>query len=111
MALHVGLRAPRALAGILVLSGYLVVPQHLEEERAAANQQTPLLFCHGRYDQVVRYPGGKASYERVKQAGYPAEWAEFDMEHSLCIEEVGVIKDWLLARLPKQRASPPRAPA
>jgi phospholipase/carboxylesterase len=102
MALHVGLRAPQALAGVLVLSGYLVVPQHLEEERAPANQHTPILFCHGRYDPVVPYTGGKASYQRVKQAGYPAEWAEFDMEHSLCIEEVGVIKDWLAARFPKR---------
>ena len=97
-----GLRAPERLAGILVLSGYLVVPQHLDDERAPANQHTPMLFCHGRYDPVVPYVGGKASYQRVKQAGYPVEWAEFDMEHSLCIEEVGVIKDWLGARFPKR---------
>lgn len=109
MALHVGLRAPQTLAGILVLSGYLVVPQHLDAERAPANQQTPLLFCHGRYDPVVPYAGGKASYQRVKQAGYPAQWLEFDMEHSLSLEEVRAVKEWLGARFPA--ASPPRAPA
>lgn len=98
MALHVGLRAEQALAGVVVLSGYLLLPDQLDRERSAAGQHTPLLFCHGRYDPVVPYALGRASYERVESAGYTAEWAEYAMEHSLCMDEVVKIRTWLEER-------------
>src|SRR5690606_400003 len=43
MALHVGTRFPHKLAGIGVLSGYLLLPDSLLKERHSANQNTPLL--------------------------------------------------------------------
>jgi phospholipase/carboxylesterase len=100
VALHVGLRAERQLAGVLVLSGYLLLPDQLEAERQPGGRQTPFLFCHGRYDPVVPLRLGQASFARVTRAGYTAEWAEFDMQHSLCMEEVRVIRSWLELRFP-----------
>jgi phospholipase/carboxylesterase len=100
VALHVGLRAERKLAGVLVLSGYLLVPDQLEEERQPGGRQTPFLFCHGRYDPVVPLRLGQASFARVTRAGYNAEWSEFDMQHSLCMEEVRRIRSWLEQRFP-----------
>jgi phospholipase/carboxylesterase len=97
MALHVGLRSPR-LAGVLCLSGYLVLPDRLLAERHADSAETPFLFCHGRQDSMVPLAGGKKSYERVLAAGCPAEWREYDMDHSLCLEEVWAIREWLAAR-------------
>lgn len=103
MALHVGLRAERPLAGVMVLSGYLLIPDRLEEERQPGGRQTPFLFCHGRYDPVVPLRLGQASFARVTRAGYSAEWAEYDMQHSLCLEEVRRIRSWLEQRFPPQR--------
>jgi phospholipase/carboxylesterase len=100
VALHVGLRAERQLAGVLVLSGYLLLPDQLEAERQPGGRQTPFLFCHGRYDPVVPLRLGQASFARVTRAGYNAEWAEFDMQHSLCMEEVRRIRGWLEQRFP-----------
>jgi phospholipase/carboxylesterase len=100
VALHVGLRSAERLGGVLVLSAYLLAPQHFEAERTAASRGTSFLFCHGRYDPVVPYSLGKASFARLQQAGYSAEWAEFEMEHSLCLEEVRRIRAWLAERLP-----------
>jgi len=100
VALHVGLRAERQLAGVLVLSGYLLLPDQLEAERQPGGRQTPFLFCHGRYDPVVPLRLGQASFARVTRAGYTAEWAEFDMQHSLCMEEVRRIRSWLELRFP-----------
>jgi phospholipase/carboxylesterase len=100
MALHVGLRAERRLAGVMVLSGYLLIPDRLEEERQPGGRQTPFLFCHGRYDPVVPLRLGQASFTRVTRAGYTAEWSEYDMQHSLCLEEVRRIRGWLEQRFP-----------
>jgi phospholipase/carboxylesterase len=98
MALHVGLRAERRLAGVMVLSGYLLIPDRLEDERQPGGRQTPFLFCHGRYDPVVPLRLGQASFARVTRAGYNAEWSEYDMQHSLCLEEVRRIRSWLEQR-------------
>ncbi len=100
MALHSGLRAEQTLGGVICLSGYLLLPAHFEAERTAASQQTPFLFCHGRFDPVVPHSLGRAGFERVKAAGHAAEWHEYDMEHSMCLEEVLEIRDWLKARFP-----------
>jgi phospholipase/carboxylesterase len=100
MALHVGLRSEQRLAGVLVLSGYMLLPDSFKSEAHAANQQTPVLHCHGRHDPVVPLSLGKSAFTRLTEAGYPAKWAEYEMEHSLCIEEVHHIRDWLKARFP-----------
>lgn len=100
VALHVGLRSERKLAGVLVLSGYLLLPDTLEEERQPGGRQTPFLFCHGRYDPIVPLRLGQASFARVTRAGYNAEWSEYDMQHSLCMEEVRTIRGWLAGLFP-----------
>ncbi len=100
MALHVGVRAEQRLAGILALSGYLLLPQRLDAERQLVNQQTPILGCHGRYDPVVPLSLGRAGFEQLKGAGHPTAFHEFDMEHSLCIEEVLLVRGWLRQLFP-----------
>jgi phospholipase/carboxylesterase len=100
VALHVGLRAPEPLAGVLVLSAYLLLPQHFDAERTPESVQAPVLFAHGRYDPVVPFGLGKAAHERLEKAGYSVRWADFDMEHALCLEEVELIAGWLRERFP-----------
>lgn len=104
MALHVGLRTPEALAGVLVLSAYLLLPQRFDQERTAASAQAPVLFGHGRYDGVVPFGLGKAAHDRLEKAGYTTRWAAFDMEHSLCLQEVSLIASWLAERFPAPAA-------
>lgn len=104
MALHVGLRAEEPLAGVLVLSAYLLLPQRFDQERTAASTAAPVLFAHGRYDGVVPFGLGKAAHDRLAQAGYTTRWAAFDMEHSLCLQEVSLIARWLAERFPAPAA-------
>ena len=47
MALHVGLRYPQMLAGIMVLSAYLLFPDRLQSEASQANATTPVFVGHG----------------------------------------------------------------
>lgn len=52
MALHVGLRRPEALAGIIGISGMLVAPERLRAEIASL---PPVLLIHGTEDEVVPF--------------------------------------------------------
>jgi phospholipase/carboxylesterase len=101
MVLHAGLRSRRRLGGILVVSGYLPVAHTLTSDAQLGPRDVPILFCHGRHDTVVPRAGGYASYAAVQAAGYSAEWAEFDVAHTMCIEEVEFIARWLAARFPR----------
>jgi phospholipase/carboxylesterase len=99
VALHSALRYSEPLAGALILSAYLLLPQAFENECHASNRHLPLLFCHGQSDGVVPMALGRLAFERTASAGYAAEWHTFPMGHSVCFEEVLVIRDWLKLRL------------
>ena len=96
MALHVGLRSPRRLAGAAILSGYLLLPQRLQEERSPECRDLPLFFAHGSFDPTVPLTLGKLAYDRVAAEGYPATFEEYPMQHSMCLEEAHALKRWLL---------------
>jgi phospholipase/carboxylesterase len=102
MVLHVGLRSRQRLAGILVLSGYVPSADTLALEAQSARRDTPILFCHGRHDRVVPYLGGRQSHALVQLAGFHAQWAEFDVAHTMNLDEVHFIRDWLRARFPQR---------
>ena len=97
MALHVALRHPEPLAGIVVLSGYLLVPETLEEEASPANAATPMLFCHGTIDEVVTPSRGKAAYERVAR-GRSAQWHVDPVGHTIGPGAIPTLRNFLDAR-------------
>ena len=99
MALQTGLRHPERLAGLMVLSSRLPLAQHLPQEASAANAQTPIFMAHGTEDPVVPYALGTESCARLQQMGYPVEWHEYPMAHSVCQEEIHDIAAWLRAVL------------
>ena len=88
LALHAGLRYPEQLAGIIALSAYLPTLNSLPTQRAPANNNTPIFMSHGIIDSVVAVEMGKAAYDGLKALGYPIEWHDYVMEHSVCIEEI-----------------------
>lgn len=100
VALHAGLRYGEALAGILALSTYLPLAEHLSAEAAPANRGTPIFMGHGTADPIVPIALGHASRDRLSGAGYCVEWHEYAMAHSLCPAEIADIGQWLRARLP-----------
>jgi phospholipase/carboxylesterase len=36
-----------------------------------------------------------ASRERLAALGYPVQWHEYPMQHSVCLEEIAAISAWL----------------
>jgi len=99
LALHVCLRYPKTLAGIMLLSSYEALPHTRQAEETEANRLTPLLVCHGTHDPMVPWQAARLLYESCSRDGRPAEWHSFPMQHQVCMEEVEVIRDWLKARL------------
>lgn len=88
IALHVGLRYPHKLAGIIALSSYLPTLAQLSTEAAAANQNTPVFMGHGILDTIVAVESGKVVFDSLHTQGYPIQWHDYLMEHSVCIEEI-----------------------
>ena len=101
MALHVGLRFPHTLAGLVVLSGYVVLADTVLAEWNEANRRTPVLFGHGREDDIVPMTGGRAAFHLVQDHGDPGKvsWHTFPIGHEVSEEEIGVIAKWLALRL------------
>jgi phospholipase/carboxylesterase len=99
IALHAGLRHAERLAGILALSTYLPLHDHLASEAAPANRDVPILMCHGREDPVLPMSLGTTSRDWLRGLGYAVKWKEYRMQHQVCAEEIGDISDWLEARL------------
>ena len=98
VVLHSGLRYPQPLGGIMALSCYLPLADRLDDEMHQANRQTPIFMAHGLEDEIVKYQYGAQSRQQLLKAGYQVEWHDYNMGHSVCMEEIAHIREWLLAR-------------
>lgn len=95
MALHVGLRHPAKLAGIMALSGYLPLADSVTTELSPANAQTPIFMAHGTQDPVVMLSRAVASREALVGLGYPVQWHTYAMPHSVHPQEIADISGFL----------------
>lgn len=88
IALALGTRYENELAGIVALSTYMSEPKRLVIEKSTANQNTPILCCHGQQDDVVPMSLGKAAYTNLLENGYSVSWKEYIMQHNVCPPEI-----------------------
>ena len=96
MTLLSGLRHGERLAGLVGLSGYLPLAASTAAERSAANQGLPIFMAHGRMDPVIPIARAIDSRDALQLLGYPVEWHEYPMPHSVCAEEIADLNAWLL---------------
>jgi phospholipase/carboxylesterase len=96
VTLGAGLRYGQRLAGLVGMSGYMPLSASTGAERQAANQATPVFLAHGRSDGVVTLARGMAARDLMLGLGQPVEWHEYPMEHSVCMEEVQAVQQFLL---------------
>jgi phospholipase/carboxylesterase len=99
ITLHVGLRYPRPLAGLLALSTYLPLPESFAAEARPERRDTPVLMCHGQDDPMLPLALGAWSRDALKQAGFDVAWREYPMQHQVCPEEIADLGAWLRERL------------
>lgn len=99
IVLQAGLRHAERLAGILALSTYLPLAGKLAAERSAANRNLPVFMAHGTHDPMIGIPRARESRAALETLGYPVQWKEYAMAHSVCGEEIADIGAWLLKLL------------
>lgn len=95
MTLQTGLRHPEPLAGMMCLSGYLPLASVAGAERTEQSKSTPIFMAHGVQDPVVPFARAEDSRKVLESLGYQVEWHAYQMQHTLCLEEVQDIAKWI----------------
>jgi phospholipase/carboxylesterase len=95
IALHTGLRYSDKLAGILVLSSYLPLADMLATGAHQSNSSTQIFMAHGHKDTVISPDLAISSKQKLLELGYGVNWNMYQMEHSVCKDEIADISEWL----------------
>jgi phospholipase/carboxylesterase len=95
LAAFTGVRHPGRLAGIVGLSGFPLLTETLDAERSEANASTPVFLGHGTYDPVVDVSLGDLLRSTLEARGYQVEWHTYPMVHTVSIEELNHLVEWL----------------
>ncbi len=96
IVLQTALRHPERLAGVMALSTYLPLAMKLKDEREAKNNALPIFMAHGQYDNMIPIDRALRSRDALLALGYPLEWRDYPMPHSVCPEEIADIAAFLL---------------
>ena len=94
IAIHTALHTDHKLAGLMALSTYLAIPGDVETSPGSRN--LPVFMAHGTFDPMVLHQWGKASAERLSEAGFSVAWHDYPMQHAVCAQEIDDIRNWLL---------------
>ncbi len=100
VSLYTAPRLGSRLAGVLALSCYLPLAERLAAEQREENRLTPIFMAHGRTDGMLPLALGTMSRDTLVRLGYQVEWHEYPMAHSVCLEEIAAIREFLLRVLP-----------
>jgi len=96
MAIDVGYRYPRRLAGVVGVSGYVHAPRQLLAELSPVAREQKLLFTHGTYDPLVPIAPVREQVAQLRDAGLRIEWREFAKDHTIAgEEELGLIREFV----------------
>ena len=98
ITLAAGLRRHEPLAGLIALSAYLPIA-NAAETLAQGAQSQPVFVAHGTQDPVVPFAAGTRFAEQLRKLGFEVEWHAYGMPHSVCLEEIRHLGDWMSQRL------------
>lgn len=97
VAYQVGLAYEKPLAGVLGLSTYFATAKSIEP--SDANRQVPIRIYHGTHDPMVPESLGRQSYQTLQDMGYNVSYETYPMDHSVCLEEILDIGQFLTRHL------------
>ncbi|MBL4631622.1 MAG: carboxylesterase, partial [Paraglaciecola sp.] len=99
IALNLGTRFEKTLAGIMSMSSYMSEPETLNDQGHSANKNTPIFVAHGTDDDVVPIFMGNTAFKVLESNGYQATWHEYAMQHNVCKAQLTDISTWLQQKL------------
>jgi phospholipase/carboxylesterase len=90
---------PTRVSGVIAQSGY--IPNGVDLEIQEAELKTkPFILIHGTQDTLIPVEWARASRDRLQALGVDLTYQEFPMGHSVSMESLLVISDWLRKQLP-----------
>ena len=95
IALFTGLRMSHKLAGIVALSTYLPMRQSLAEEKSEPGMDIPIFMAHGMQDPVIPFALAEQSKNHLANLDYAIEWRTYNIQHSVCHEEIAEIGNFI----------------
>lgn len=98
IALAAGLLRASPFAGLVALSTYLPMHDRAAQRLANGANAQPVFMGHGTLDPVVPYAAGEASARVLESLGFHVDWRRYAMPHSVCLEEIRDLGDWLSQR-------------
>ena len=100
IALHMLIRLEFKIAGVIALSTYLPLSETVAVEKSQANQHTPVFMAHGQQDDVIDLRYAEESRDTLVTQGYNVQWKSYAMPHSLSIDEIVDLAQWITANRP-----------
>ena len=95
IALHTALRFEHRLAGVMGLSTYLPLKDSLADDAHPANREVSVFIAHGTFDNIIGVNLARASADWLQQHGYPVTWHEYPMGHTVSMDEMVDIRNFL----------------
>jgi phospholipase/carboxylesterase len=99
LTLRHGLLRPDIFSALTVLSGFFrdadTVKPLLPRQRTQ-----PVFLVHGRQDQMIPLAQAHETKQFLEDAGYPVEYHEYDMPHTITDAVLSDLRPWLHAKLP-----------
>jgi phospholipase/carboxylesterase len=99
ITLAAGVRRREPLAGLVGLSTYLPSPRRAADTLVDAARAQPLFMGHGSQDPVVPLAAGERSAQWMREQGFDVVFHRYPMPHSVCIEEIRDLGDWMSGRI------------
>lgn len=107
VAIDVGLRYPKPLAGVCGISGYVMWPDQAAAEATPHAKTMPWLVTDGSLDGVVPHAQTAPGIAALQAAGVPVDYRTFPKGHTIePQEELPLIRTWLAATSFRRPTSP-----
>ena len=97
IALQVGRQQQTPLAGMVILSGYM-----LQADATSASLQTPVFQAHGNADPIVLPAWARRCRDTLTDAGYALTYREYNAAHHIAAGEVNDLNLWLHSHLSEE---------
>ncbi|KAM4695312.1 lysophospholipase-like protein 1 isoform 2-T2 [Discoglossus pictus] len=106
MAMHLGYRYHKDVAGVFALSSFLNKSSAVYKELETESARPELFQCHGRADELVFHSWGEETNQILKGLGVTTSFHSFpNLYHELSRPELEKLRSWILKKLPEEAAT------
>jgi len=91
---QIGLKNQKLINGIVLMGGSFDTTS-VDKKILKSNKSLKVLIAHGKQDETVKYENAIRSKDYLERYGYNVTFADFDCGHTMSVEMVNKICEWL----------------